>query len=370
MADDTFRQVFEAAPNAMIVVAAGGRIALVNAQAEKIFGYQRDELIGMPIETLIPERFRAQHAAYRDRFACDPQLRAMGAGRELFGRRKDASEVALEIGLNAISTVDGPFVVASVIDVTERRRAKAEAQDLRHELAHLSRVVTVGELMAAIVHELAQPLAAIRTNARVAVRAIAGGDHNADELHAVLEDIVADSRRADQVIHHLRSLLTKGEVERQPLLLNSVIDNVVFVMLSEARRRRVSIDLDLAPRLPAVSGDRVQLQQVLLNLILNAFEAMVEVTERRRVVTLRTRTVDDTRVQVDVADNGPGIADDRLGSIFKPFVTTKPSGMGMGLAVSHSIVQAHEGQLWAGKAAGGGAVFHVVLPAIRDTPAP
>jgi two-component system sensor kinase FixL len=365
-AENKFRQVFEAAPNAMIMVTADGRIALANAQAEKIFGYGRDELAGMPVETLVPKRFRGRHAGFREEFAEDPMPRPIGGGRELFGRRKDGSEVAVEVGLNPIDTMEGRLVVASVIDVTERRRVEAETQNLRQILAHLSRVTTMGEMTAAIVHELGQPLAAMRANAQSGLRAVASGNFEVTDIRELLMDIVADSRRADQIIQHLRSLFRNSEVERKPLVINDVVNDVVSVALSEGRRRGVSIDLDMAPRLPLVFGDRVQLQQVLLNLIVNAFEAMAEVTDRQRHVTLRTRPLGDKRVRVEVADNGPGIAPEKLPSIFKPFATTKASGLGMGLAVGQSIVRAHHGQLWAENRRGGGAVFNVVLPANPD----
>lgn len=168
----------------------------------------------------------------------------------------------------------------------------------------------------------------------------------------------------------MRSLFKKGDVERRPLQFNEVINEVVSVVRGDANRRHVSITLDLAARLPRVSGDRVQLQQVLLNLVVNAFDAMADATGRPRKVILRTSALGGQRVQVDVADTGPGIAPEALGSIFRPFVTTKPGGMGMGLSVSLSIVGAHEGRLWADNRPEGGATFHVLLPAIPDEEAP
>jgi PAS domain S-box-containing protein len=363
-AEEKFGQVFEAAPNAMIMVDGDSRIVLVNGQVEKVFGYAREDLIGVPIERLIPERFRGQHPGLRERFASAPTARTMAAGRNIVGRRKDGTEVPLEVGLSSINTVDGLFVVASMIDITSRRAAEAEAQGLRQELAHVSRVTTMGELTAAIVHEISQPLTAILTNAQAGLRVVGSDMREQAELADILRDIVADDQRAGQVMRNLRSLFTKGEADRLPLSLNTVIHDVMSVASTDAQMRDVTVVLDLAPRLHRVAGDRVQLQQVLLNLMVNAFDAMGDVAGRPRTVTVRTRTLGRDQVQVDVADTGPGIAAHALGSLFEPFVTTKPDGMGMGLSVTRSIVRAHQGRIWAENSPEGGAIFHIVLPAL------
>jgi len=365
-AEERFRQVFEAAPNALVMVSEDGRIVLVNAQVERVFGYARAELIGVLLETLIPERFRPEHPTHRKHFVGDPQTRAMGVGRELFGRHKDGREIPVEIGLNPIRTSEGLFVVASVIDITERLKAAAETRELRQELAHISRVATMGELTAAIIHELGQPLTAILSNAQAGLRGLASGKTDVNDVRDILEDIVTDDQRAAQVMQRLRSLFRRGNVERRPLLLNQVINDVVRVVVHDAELRRVAVITDLASGLPLVSGDRTQLQQVILNLVVNAFDAMADVTDRPRRVILRTRALDGNGVQVDVVDTGPGIAAEKLGSIFKPFVTSKASGMGMGLSVSHSIVADHAGRLWAENGPEGGATFHIVLPTIAD----
>jgi PAS domain S-box-containing protein len=365
-AEERFRQVFEAAPNAMVMVNARGTVVLVNAQMEKLFGYSRAELVGLPIETLVPERSRPDHPSSRRQYVTEPRTRPMGAGRSVFGRRKDGGEVPLEVGLNPVRTVEGLFIVASVIDITERQKAEAESQQLRQELAHISRVATVGELTAAIVHELGQPLTAILSNAQAGLRLLASGRADMDEIREILEDVAAADLRATTVIQHLRSLFRKGEVERRPVPLNDVITELMAMLVRDAEPRRVSVVLDLAPGLPRVSGDRVQLQQVILNLVVNAFDALAQVADGPRQVTVRTRALEGAQVQVDVVDTGPGIAADQLGSIFKPFVTSKGGGMGLGLSVSLSIVTAHKGQLWAESGPEGGATFHVALPAIAD----
>jgi PAS domain S-box-containing protein len=366
LAEERFRQIFEAA-SAMVMVSEHGRIVLVSAQVEAIFGYERTELVGQPIAMLIPERFRAKHSTDLKQFASDPRTRAMGVGQELFGRRKDGSEVPVEIGLNPIRTKEGLFVVASVIDISERQKTEGETQKLRQELAHVSRVATIGELTAAIVHEIGQPLTAILTNARAGLRGIAAGTTDVKEVRDILEDIVADDHRANQVIQHLRSMFRREAVEHSPIELNHVINEVVPVILRDAEFRRVAVVLDLAPGMLWVSGNRIQLQQVILNLALNAFDAMANVIDRPRRLILRTRRLNETHMQIDVADNGPGIAPEKLGAIFEPFFTSKAGGMGVGLAVSRSIIVDHEGRLWAENGPEGGAMFHIVLPEIAAT---
>jgi len=369
-AEERFRQVFEAAPNAMIMVNGEGSIALVNAQAERVFGYAREELLGQSIETLIPARVLPRHPELRRGFARAPETRAMGTGRNLFGLRKDGSEVPVEVGLNPISTPDGVFVVASVIDITERRKAEDEAERLRQDLAHVSRVATMGELTASIVHEISQPLTTILSNAQAGLRSVGTGKAKMTTLGDIFQDIVAADMRANQVVRNLRSLFSKGKADNQPLQLDAVIQDVLSVVARDAQRRDVSIRVEMPTPVPGVCGDRVQLQQVLLNLIVNAFDALAGVVDHPREVTVRVRRLGAEEVQIDVADTGPGIATDTLESLFDSFVTTKPNGMGMGLSVSRSIVRAHEGRIWAENNQDGGASFHVVLPALSGNGEP
>jgi two-component system sensor kinase FixL len=205
--EERFRRVVEAAPNAMIMVNQEGQITLANQQAEKTFGYPREELLGRPIEMLVPERLRSGHRGFRHDYLCDPQARPMGAGRELFGRRKDGSEVPVEIGLSPIHTSKGLLVLASIVDITERKLAELEAARQRHDLAHLARVTALGELSSSLAHELTHPLTAILSNAQAAQRFLADDDVDLDEVREILNDIVTQDQRAGDVIHSLRLLL-------------------------------------------------------------------------------------------------------------------------------------------------------------------
>jgi len=258
--------------------------------------------------------------------------------------------------------------VISCTEVTERRRAELDAQRSRQELAHFTRVSTMGELTASLAHELNQPLAAILTNARAALRFLDAAPPDPGELRAILSDIVDDDKRAGEVIQRLRDLLRKGEPQRVLLDLNVLVKDVVRLLSSDAIIRNVSVTLDLAAEPVHVHGDRIQLQQVMLNLLLNAMEATAERSGPERSVVVRTEitTMLET-VHLAVEDTGVGLGPGVSELVFEPFYTTKPAGMGMGLAIVRSIVEAHGGVVWAMQNPTAGATFHVAMP-VRYVP--
>ncbi len=364
-AEEQFRLVVEAAPNAMIMVNPEGRITLVNTQAEAVFGYAREELIGHPIEMLVPERFRSHHMGYRHGYSSDARARPMGAGRELFGLRKDGSEVPIEIGLNPIHTSEGLFGLASIIDITERKQAELEAARQRNELAHLSRVTTLGELSGSLAHELSLPLSAILCNAQAAQRLLAHGDADLAEVQEILGEIVSEDKRAGEIIRRLRLWLKKGEVQQHSLGINEVVQDVLKLMGSDLVNQNVTADVELTQDLPHVMGDPVQLQQVLLNLLVNGCDAMTDcdIPERRLLVRTGIENGNGSnRVCVSVTDRGSRIPEEKMEQIFEPFFTTKAEGMGLGLSVCRTIIAAHRGKLWATNNADCGATFHFSLP--------
>jgi signal transduction histidine kinase len=227
----------------------------------------------------------------------------------------------------------------------------------------------MGELAASLAHELSQPLTGILANAQAAQRLLAAAPPNLDEVRAGLADIVADDRRAGDIIRRLRELLKKGETRRVLLDLNALVEDVVKLVGTDALLRGVAITLDADPALPPLRADRVQLQQVVLNLLMNAMEAMVETAEPSRAVIVRTQCLDGQMVHVSVKDWGPGIAEEAAVRIFEPFYTTKSDGMGMGLSIARSIVEAHGGRIWATSNPTGGATVHFTVPAAPPTSA-
>jgi PAS domain S-box-containing protein len=259
---------------------------------------------------------------------------------------------------------DGSFTgyIGSCVDVTDRKLNELQLQEQRAELTHLSRVAVVGELTGALAHELNQPLTAILSNAQAAQRFLAKDPASLSEVHEILKDIVVEDRRAGEVIRRLRALLKKGETQLLPLDLNEVAGEVIELAHADCVSRGVAIECELEAKLPAVRGDRVQLQQVLMNLIVNACDAMSGCRRSDRQLILATKAAAGT-AQVSVTDCGQGIPANQMDRLFDPFFTTKEQGLGLGLTICRSIVAAHSGKLWAENNRTGGATFFVSLPA-------
>ena len=259
---------------------------------------------------------------------------------------------------------DGTFLgyIGTCIDITERKQTELEIAQQRNELAHLSRVTMLGELSGSLAHELNQPLTAILSNAQAAQRFLARDDVDFDNLREILQDIVAEDKRAGEIIHRLRLLLKKGEVQQQTLDVNEVVQEVLNLVRSDLVNHGVAAHLELASGLPAARADRVQIQQVLLNLVMNACDAMTGVPAGDRKLIVRTALAEGNGVCISIADRGTGIAPDNLEKVFEPFFTTKAHGMGLGLSVCRTIVSAHGGKLSATNNPNQGATFQVTLP--------
>jgi two-component system sensor kinase FixL len=366
LAEEKFRLVLDAAPNAMIMVDSAGVINFANAPAATVFGYPLSELIGRPIETLIPERFRDGHAGYRKGFLSEPSSRAMGAGRDLFGCRKDGSEFPVEVGLNPIRTAPGLFVLASVIDITARKQAELEQQLQHMELARVGRVAVMGELAASLAHEVNNPIAAIVSNASAGQRLIATGKIETKELNHLLADIVADGRRAGEIVQGVRNMVRKTEARRSLVQINDTIDDLFRIVRADALRREVTVAAEVDSDGVRVLADRAQLLQVLLNLTINAFEAMSAMRPDARRVVIHAGRNENGEIIVSVRDTGPGFPGGIVEQLFEPFFSTKAEGTGMGLAISRSIIEAHGGTLAGENCDGGGACFTVRLPEAKE----
>lgn len=360
--EERFRRVVQASPAAMLVVEKDGRIVFANEQAERIFGYSHDQLCQLNVDALVPPASRVLHAGEREAYARQGEMRPMGGGeRELFGIHRDGHELPLEIGISSIPSDHGLQFLATITDISARKAMERESAMQREELAHLSRVALLSELSGSLAHELNQPLTAILSNAQAAMRYMAHSPPNLDEVRESLANIVESDKRAGEVIRRLRAMLRKDPPEFQRLDANEVIEDVLRIIRSDLLNRNVAIRLEQAQTLPLIDGDRVQLQQVMLNLIMNGSDAMSDKKDGR-VLTLRTHVSPAGGVEVQVSDVGKGIPESDLERIFLPFVTTKGDGMGLGLAVCTTIVQAHRGRLWATSNTGPGTTLHLELP--------
>ena len=250
--------------------------------------------------------------------------------------------------------------------MTERKAAELERQNLRDELARISRITTGGQLAASLAHELNQPLGAIVCNVQAVNQILAQAPSDLAEVRDALKDIEADSKRAGAVIHQLRGLYQRSSQQRHPLQFNDILRKTEPLLRNECGLKGVALRMDLDPALPAVSGNEIGLQQVVLNLATNALEAMAAREPGARHLEIRTSHEKPNMVRVSFRDSGVGLAEDQLRRVFQPFFTTKPDGMGMGLAICYSIIEAHGGRLWAENNPDRGAMFHLSLPALPE----
>lgn len=362
-AEERFRMVVEAAPSAMLLVDADGRITLANRQAEALFGCEATALLGRQVDEFAGGVTAATHGAHRREFAREPLARRMGAGHELHARRVDGSEFVVEVGLSPIQTRDGPQVLASIVDVTRRRQDEQELQRLREQAFSTARISLAGQLASTLAHEINQPLGAILRNAEAASLMLGAGNADQAELAAIVSDIRSDDQRAGAIIEHMRTLLRRRQPESRAVPLDELVDKVLALARHDAAARKVDLGANIPLGIAPVRGDAVLLQQVLLNLVFNSLDALEQVPQGARRVVISARGLADGQVELVVRDTGPGLSAEALKRIFEPFHTTKANGMGMGLAICRSLVESMGGSIDANNQIDGGAVFRIILPA-------
>jgi len=353
------RATFEQAAVGIAHVGTDGRWLRVNDKLCAIVGYPRDELLKLTFQDIThPEDLETDRNFVRQVLSGEIQNYSM----EKRYLCKDHSLVWINLSVSLVRTAAGaPLHFISVVqDITERKRAELEAQELCGNLTHLTRVNTLSVLSGSLAHELNQPLGIILSNAQAAQELLLQQPPDVAEVQAILSDIVAADRHASEVIERLRAMLKRGQVSLQPLALNHVLDEVLHLTQADLIGRGVTVVCELAPDLPPIAGDRVQLQQVALNLILNAADAMATHAPEARRLHLQTR-LHQGRVRTSVRDEGGGLPAD-VERLFEPFYTTKPQGLGLGLAICRSILAGHHGRLWAEPHPERGAIFHFELP--------
>ncbi len=376
IAESRLNALLDAAVDAIILIDTRGRITRFNLAAERMFGYQEEEVSGRNVSMLMPEPYHGQHDGYLERYARTGQRRIIGIGREVAARRKDGTVFPIDLSVGEFRAdsmqsrrdrdrSSGHGFVGIIRDLTERKTQQRETEALRGRLTHVGRIGTLGEMVSGIAHEVNQPLTAISNYASACRRMAQAGVLGGEELVATLEKISAQAQRAGQVIRGLRALVRKRDEIREPLDCNRLIRDVATLVDFEIRQGNYRFVLQLTEPLPAVMGDAVQIQQVVLNLVRNAVDAMSE-RATGELIEVSTSVV-DSWVEMRVRDSGPGIPAAVAERLFEPFFTTKAQGIGLGLSICKSIITAHGGQLTAEVATGGGAEFRVRLP-VTATP--
>ncbi len=357
--EELHRATLSSISDAVFLADDDGAFTFICPNVDVIFGYAPDEVQAMGRIA----RLLGDDLYDRSDLAVKGEIR--NVERDVTSKSGDRRTVLIH--LKRVS-IQGATVLYTCRDVTERKLAEKELAAARLELAHAGRLALVGELTASIVHEIQQPLAAILANASAGLRLTKNGAEHPErvELHETFSDIHDESSDAAQIIERLRTLVRKRPLELRPLHLNDVAGDVLQLVAADAHRRRVSIRADLTRGLPTVAADRVSLQQVILNLIVNAMDAMDPDAGKERSVVVRTRQA-EAGVELAVSDTGRGIAPDDLPKLFDAFFTTKPDGLGLGLAIVRSIVEAHSGRIWAEAGGGRGATFRMTLPARPDS---
>jgi len=356
----TARAVLQSATEGILVIDASGRITLVNAAGERMFGYDPDELLGQPLEVLLPNRIHDTHRDHRARYFAGPRVRPMGSGLDLAGRRKDGTEFPVEISLSYVQSSERMSAMALITDITERKRVEAQLQRQRETLYQTEKLAALGTLSAGIAHEMNNPLGIITS--RIEVMLLDAEEHNLSTQ--VLEDLQVLHRatqRVARIATNLRSFARQTPREHARVDLNAVVQETLLLMQKPLEVDGIRLTTRLDPALAPILGDASTLQQVLLNLVTNAREAMASGGEIR--IETSSAVAPAGWVQLVIDDTGPGISPEELSKVFDPFYTTKRTGTGLGLSVSYGIIQDHHGTVDVQSVPGRGTTFVLAFPA-------
>jgi two-component system sensor kinase FixL len=358
------QSILDTVPEAMIVIDERGFMQSFSSAAERLFGYTPAEALGRNVKDLMPSPYRDSHDDYLVGYLTTGERRIIGIGRVVVGQRKDGSTFPMELAVGEMKSGDQRFFTGFIRDLTERQRTEARLQELQSELVHISRLTAMGEMASTLAHELNQPLTAIANYLKGTRRLL---EKSTDESSAMMRDAMdkaADqAMRAGQIIRRLRDFVARGESERRMESITKLVEEASALALVGVKDLGIRVTFRFDPAVDLVLADRVQIQQVLLNLMRNAMEAMEGCDKRDMVISVAS--VEDSHVRISVTDSGSGIAPEIAEQLFQPFITTKRQGMGVGLSISRTIVEAHGGHIWVEPNPTGGTAFHFTLAAVN-----
>jgi two-component system, LuxR family, sensor kinase FixL len=366
MAMSELQALLDAAVDAIIVIDDRGAIATFNAAAERLFGYAAADVLGKPVALLMPEPYHSEHKGYIDRYLATGEPRIIGVGREVVGLRANGETFPIALSVGEAHTANGRRFVGIIRDLSAQRAAELRSRSIEGRLAHVGRFDLMGEMAAGIAHEINQPLSAIATYAQAARRILEREQPAMTTLIDVCGKIDEQALRAGRVIENLRKFIKKQDVRTETLDVNAVVKDIMNLVDADAHAEGIHVTTKYGDDLALVRGNEIQLQQVLLNLTRNAVDAMRGSLNKHLGILVETQRAPDGGVSITVADHGPGVSAHLGDAIFHPFVTTKREGLGVGLAISRTIVQSCGGTLIYRDNPAGGAVFAVELPIAKD----
>ncbi len=360
-AESLLRAVLDTVPDAMVVIDVNGIIRAFSKTAEGLFGFREADLIGKNVSTLMPSPDRDRHDRYIERYVQTGEARIIGIGRVVVGQRYDGSKFPMQLSVGDASNSQSKMFVGFIRDLTRRQETEIRLEELQHELEHVSRVSVMGTMATALAHELNQPLTAIANYVE------AGRDllekpteENIRIIRDALGDAAQQSLRAGQIVRRLREFIARGESEKRVESLRTIVNDANALALIGTKESGIDVLIDIDDRIHQVLVDRVQIQQVIVNLVRNAVDAMTDSATRK--LNISAIPADENLVEVQVADNGSGIDIEMESVLFSPFASSKVSGMGLGLSICQSIIMAHGGSIWYSRPDRGGTVFHFTLP--------
>lgn len=360
------KSILDTVPDAMVVIDEHGTIQSFSSAAERLFQYYADEVVGQNVHLLMPSPYREQHEQYIGRYLETGEAKIIGKGRVVAGRKKDGTTFPLELSVGEMRLQEQRYFTGFVRDLTERQKTEARLQELQSELIHISRLSAMGEMASTLAHELNQPLSAIANYQTGALFYLDQcNDKMAATLREPLQSAADQAIRAGEIIRHMRNFVARGETDREVVQLGPIVEEASALALIGTKEADLRVSLNLDPAASAVFADKIQIQQVILNLVRNAIEAMEDMPRRELVIA--TALKDAKAALISVTDTGTGISPDIAEQLFQPFITTKPDGLGVGLSVSRTIVEAHGGQIWVEENPGGGTAFRFTLPVAEES---